>query len=167
MVVEEEGERIEVDLGSDSFLTQSATNLPSTLLAWHYRSRYESLISFSNAAFYSGSLFTIPDRQRVIETQAELCVTDSDQAARTSTRCSRAASVFISWRTAFTRIGEITTKQPTSRSFVRGLLERQTGLSIGVVAFSEAQQSEIEDALSQLAEEDSDVRGAARGRVCA
>ena len=56
VIVEEEGERIEVDLDSDSFLTQSAQNLPSTLLAWHYRSRYESLISFSNAAFYSGNL---------------------------------------------------------------------------------------------------------------
>ena len=55
---------IEFDLGSESFLRQSATNLPSTLLAWHYRSRFESLISFSNAAFYSGNLFTIPDRQR-------------------------------------------------------------------------------------------------------
>ena len=58
--MEEEGERFEIDLDSDSFLTQSAKNLPSTLLAWHYRSRYESLISFSNAAFYSGNLYTIP-----------------------------------------------------------------------------------------------------------
>ena len=49
ITIEEEGERIEVDMDSDSFLTQSALNLPSTLLAWHYRSRYESLISFSNA----------------------------------------------------------------------------------------------------------------------
>ena len=37
---------------------------------------------------------------------------------------------------------------------IRRLLERQTGLSIGVMAFSEAQQSEIEEALNQLAEED-------------
>ena len=63
LVVEEEGERIEVDLDADSFLTQSAQNLPSTLLAWHYRSRYEALISFSNAAFYGGQLYTIPDRK--------------------------------------------------------------------------------------------------------
>ncbi|UUZ55358.1 hypothetical protein LP419_06335 [Massilia sp. H-1] len=33
----------------------------ATLLAWHYRSRHESLISFSNAAFYDGRLVTIPD----------------------------------------------------------------------------------------------------------
>src|SRR6476646_1985847 len=81
VVVEDEGERIEVDLDSDSFLTQSAQNLPSTLLAWHYRSRYESLISFSNAAFYSGNLFTIPDRQRAIENQSEIRVTSTDQGA--------------------------------------------------------------------------------------
>ena len=63
VAVEEDGERIEVALDADSFLTQSAKNLPSTLLAWHYRSRSESLISFTNAAFYAGNLFTIPDRE--------------------------------------------------------------------------------------------------------
>src|SRR5204862_5444026 len=81
VIVEEEGERIEVDLDSDSFLTQSAQNLPSTLLAWHYRSRYESLISFSNAAFYGGNLFTIPDRQRPLDHQAEIRVLAPDQGA--------------------------------------------------------------------------------------
>src|SRR5678809_46004 len=35
VIVEEEGERFEMDLDSDSFLTQSTKNLPSTLLAWH------------------------------------------------------------------------------------------------------------------------------------
>src|SRR6266436_2286843 len=39
---------------------------------------------------------------------------------------------------------------------VRGQLRTETKLSIGVVAFSEAQQTEIENALSRLAEEDSD-----------
>ena len=81
VVIEEEGERIEMDLDSDSFLTQSAQNLPSTLLAWHYRSRYESLISFSNAAFYGGNLYTIPDRQRAIADRPELIVTENEQGA--------------------------------------------------------------------------------------
>ena len=39
---------------------------------------------------------------------------------------------------------------------VRALLRRETGLSIGVVAFSEAQQSEIEEALEVLSVEDRD-----------
>jgi hypothetical protein len=38
---------------------------------------------------------------------------------------------------------------------VRELLNRSTGLSLGVVAFSEAQQAEIESALTRLANEDS------------
>src|SRR6478736_4295278 len=78
MAAEEEGERIEVSLDADSFLSQSARNLPSTLLAWHYRSRYETLISFSNAAFYSGNLYTIPDRHLPISAQRDLIVPASE-----------------------------------------------------------------------------------------
>ena len=39
---------------------------------------------------------------------------------------------------------------------VRELLRRETGLSLGIVAFSEAQQGEIESALERLAGEDPD-----------
>lgn len=155
VAIEEEGERFEVDLDSDSFLTQSATNLPSTLLAWHYRSRYESLISFSNAAFYSGNLFTIPDRQRALADRLELRVTSTEQAA---TNVEHLLARSISFH--FMEHGVYGDRRnPTEAGYiaqlVRGLLQRQTGLSIGIVAFSEAQQSEIEDALSRLAEEDS------------
>ena len=151
----EEGERIEVDLGSDSFLTQSATNLPKTMLAWHYRSRYESLISFSNAAFYSGNLFTIPDRQRFTKNQAELRVSDNAQAgANVEAVLARSISFH------FMENGLYENRRNQNEAayialLVRGLLERQTGLSIGVVAFSEAQQTEIEEALRQLADDDS------------
>jgi AAA domain/REase_MTES_1575/Protein of unknown function (DUF4011) len=152
----EEGERIEVDLGSDSFLNQSAANLPKTLLAWHYRSRYEALISFSNAAFYGGNLFTIPDRQRFTKTQAELRVSDNGQAsANVLALLARSISFH------FMENGVYDNRRNQNEAayialLVRGLLERQTGFSIGVVAFSEAQQTEIEDALRQLAEDDSD-----------
>jgi predicted DNA-binding WGR domain protein len=155
VIVEEEGERFNVDLSSDSFLTQCAMSLPSTLLAWHYRSRYESLISFSNAAFYGGGLFTIPDRQRFTTAQPELRVTASDQAgANLDALLSRSISFH------FIENGVYAERRNRDEAvyiagLVRGLLERETGLSIGVVAFSEAQQSEIEDALEQLAEEDS------------
>jgi predicted DNA-binding WGR domain protein len=155
VIVEEEGERIKVDLSSDSFLNQCAINLPSSLLAWHYRSRYESLISFSNAAYYRGSLFTIPDRQRFETAQAELRVTQTEQAAA---NVDAILSRSISFH--FMESGVYSDRRNHDEAvyiarLVRGLLERETGLSIGVVAFSEAQQSEIEDALEQLAEEDS------------
>lgn len=37
-----------------------ASNLPSRQLSWHYRSRHESLIAFSNAKYYRGELVTFP-----------------------------------------------------------------------------------------------------------
>ncbi len=37
-----------------------ALNLPQTHLLWHYRSRHESLIAFSNARFYENKLYTFP-----------------------------------------------------------------------------------------------------------
>jgi superfamily I DNA and/or RNA helicase/predicted DNA-binding WGR domain protein len=155
VVVEEEGESFEVDLDSDSFLTQSAQNLPSTLLAWHYRSRYESLISFSNAAFYSGNLFTIPDRQRAIEQQAEIRVTAPDQgAANAEALLARS----ISFHFLENGVYEDRTN-PNEAAYIaqliRALLHREVKLSMGIVAFSEAQQTELENALGRLADEDS------------
>ncbi|HEY1788749.1 MAG TPA: WGR domain-containing protein, partial [Verrucomicrobiae bacterium] len=159
IVVEEHGERIEVDLDSDSFLTQSAQNLPSTMLAWHYRSRYESLISFSNAAFYSGNLFTIPDRQRAMDNQAEIQVTAAEQgAANVDALLARSISFHFMEHGLY----EDRTN-PAEAAYiaqlVRGLLKRQDHLTMGIVAFSEAQQAEIESALNLLAGEDSDFAG--------
>ena len=37
-----------------------ALNIPSTHLKWHYRSRHESLIEFSNKRFYDNKLLTFP-----------------------------------------------------------------------------------------------------------
>jgi len=37
-----------------------ASNIPSRRLEWHYRSRSESLIAFSNAHYYGGRLVTFP-----------------------------------------------------------------------------------------------------------
>jgi hypothetical protein len=59
---EADDQRLGVVLDADSFLSVSSVRLPSTMLTWHYRSRYEALIQFSNAAFYEGRLATIPDR---------------------------------------------------------------------------------------------------------
>ena len=65
LIEDDEGQMVEYDLGSDSFLTHAARNLPMTMLGWHYRSRSESLISFSDAAFYQGRLLSVPEIARV------------------------------------------------------------------------------------------------------
>jgi predicted DNA-binding WGR domain protein len=154
LVADSGGERIEVDLEADSFLSQSTRNLPSTLLAWHYRSRSESLISFSNAAFYAGNLYTIPDRQIAPPELTPISISAADQAA-TTTEALLARSISFH----FLEKGVYEQRRnPAEAAYiaqlVRELLGRETKLSIGIVAFSEAQQSEIERALDELAEDD-------------
>jgi predicted DNA-binding WGR domain protein len=156
VTVEEEGETIEVDLDSDSFLTQAAQNLPSTLLAWHYRSRYESLISFSNAAFYSGNLFTIPDRQLPTDNSREIRVAAPDEgAANVEALLTRSISFHFLENGVYEQRRNAAEAEYIAR-LVRALLLRETELSIGIVAFSEAQQTEIEEALSRLGDDDTD-----------
>ncbi|MES2103725.1 MAG: DUF3320 domain-containing protein [Pseudomonadota bacterium] len=52
-------EDVETDL--ESILDECmGANLPTMNLAWHYRSRHESLIAFSNHRYYGGGLVTFP-----------------------------------------------------------------------------------------------------------
>lgn len=45
----------------DSILDECAVcGIPKTMLRWHYRSRHESLIAFSNRSFYRNRLLTFP-----------------------------------------------------------------------------------------------------------
>jgi predicted DNA-binding WGR domain protein len=158
IMVEEEGERIAINLDSDSLLNQAARNLPATLLAWHYRSRHESLISFSNAAFYDGRLVTIPD-QALHGTVAETPSLRSDMIDAGIA----GADALMARPISFHRIGDGVYIErcnvPEARTIarmVREMLRRETGLSLGIVAFSEAQQNTIESELEALAAEDSD-----------
>ena len=55
---QEEGEEDVVDF--ESILDLCATTFPQLSLKWHYRSRFEQLISFSNKYFYNNDLITFP-----------------------------------------------------------------------------------------------------------
>ncbi len=48
---------------SPSILDLAIQSYPSVLLEWHYRSRSEALIAFSNRAFYGGRLIAAPNPQ--------------------------------------------------------------------------------------------------------
>ena len=158
IVVEEDGERIAVHLDSDSLLSQAARNLPATLLAWHYRSRHEALISFSNAAFYEGRLVTIPDQ--AIEQAGEAPAPLRSDAIEAG---ALAADAVLARPVSYHRIADGVYADrrnlPEARyiaQLVRELLMRQTPHSVGIVAFSEAQQGAIEAALEALAADDPD-----------
>ena len=62
---DEEGVTQTYDLTSESLLNHASRHLPSTMLGWHYRSRNELLIAFSNAAFYGRRLLTVPEEELV------------------------------------------------------------------------------------------------------
>ncbi|MGI9518305.1 MAG: AAA domain-containing protein, partial [Pirellulaceae bacterium] len=151
---EHQGEMVTYDLESNSLLNHAARNLPSTMLGWHYRSRDEALISFSNWAFYSGRLLTIPEEKLLSDQLPPLQAEDADAAAR------NVQSMFqrpISFH--FMQNGLYLRRRNTPESdyiahLIRELLKEGSGRTIGVIAFSEAQQSEIEDAISRLARQD-------------
>ena len=60
-VAVDEDEENEAVLEEESLLDVARFKFPEVMLSYHYRSRYEELIAFSNAAFYGGKLNVSPD----------------------------------------------------------------------------------------------------------
>ncbi len=149
-----EGETVQYDLESNSLLNHAARNLESTMLGWHYRSRDEALISFSNWAFYEGRLLTIPE-ESIVTTDKPALVADSSESAVEN------ASTMFERPISFHRMQHGVYHKRRNRSeadyianLIREILLLQDGRTIGVIAFSEAQQAEIESAISRLAKDD-------------
>ncbi|HRE45283.1 MAG TPA: AAA domain-containing protein, partial [Terricaulis sp.] len=153
---DEDGDPVAILLDADSLLNQAARTLPATMLAWHYRSRSEALINFSNAAFYDGRLVTVPDRAlpQKAEAPAGLRSNDGDAPkAAVDHLLARAISFHAVSDGVYESRANAAEAKLIAR-MVREIFQRGTRLSIGIVAFSEAQQTEIERALDALAEED-------------
>ncbi|MDA1163592.1 MAG: AAA domain-containing protein [Planctomycetota bacterium] len=156
LTFEEGGEVVEYDLNSDSFLNHAAKNLSSRMLGWHYRSRSESLISFSNWAFYEGRLLTVPDESRVVAKRDELIATVAEAGVPAAAELLNRPVSFH-----FVEHGVYQKRRNTAEAeyiaqIVRALLNDERRMTIGIVAFSEAQQDEIDQALTSLAQDDSD-----------
>lgn len=144
---------VHYDLDADSFLSHSARRLPSTMLGWHYRSRHEALIRFSNQAFYAGRLLTVPDRLRSEEREpitVENIAAGDTAGARV---IDRPLSYHRLTSSPYSNRGNLGEAQYIAR-MVRNLLREGGGLTIGIVAFSEAQQTVIEGALNKLGRTD-------------
>ncbi|WP_245910883.1 AAA domain-containing protein [Nonlabens arenilitoris] len=155
---EEDEEEIEektgIMLDADSLLNQGARKLSSVMLGWHYRSRRESLISFSNAAFYKRNLLTIPD-SRIPNAGIEPLepIITPDQEINAQDVLKRSISFHYMENAVYHK--RVNKDEATYISnMVRTFLMEDVKKSIGIVAFSMAQQSEIEEALDKLAQED-------------
>lgn len=154
LLVGEGGQVFEYDLSANSFLSHAAKNLASRMLGWHYRSRSESLIAFSNWTFYEGRLLTVPDARLAGAGRGELRVEDPAEGdANVSRLLDRPLGFHLLERGVYE--GRRNHAEAVYIAhLVRGLLAQPERRSIGVIAFSEAQQGEIEGALSALAAAD-------------
>ncbi|TCD11118.1 WGR domain-containing protein [Pedobacter frigidisoli] len=149
---DEDSELLSTD--ADSLLVQGSRKLDSTMLSWHYRSHYETLISYSNHAFYEAGLLTIPDKTVHHQEKAVLEVTQAEDASK------YADALFdrsISFHFHPNSVYEKRNNQDEANyiaNLVRELLKRGVEESIGIVAFSQEQQHTIENALTSLAATD-------------
>jgi len=105
-----------------------AARLPTRRLNWHYRSRHESLIAFSNRQYYDNRLLIFPAAQR--------------------------SGLGVSWRyvggsydKGGSRTNRLEADAIVTEIVARLLDESRNGDSVGVVTFNQAQQALIEDLL--------------------
>lgn len=108
-----------------------ALSIPSKYLLWHYRSKHESLIAFSNSEFYDNKLMTFPAPDN-IESKVKM-VAIKGHYDKGKTRQNRAEAQAV--------VDEIARRLRDEELRKR---------SIGVVTFSIVQQALVEDLLSEL-----------------
>lgn len=119
-----------------------ALSIPSKYLLWHYRSRHESLIAFSNAEYYNNALYTFPSPDNLAS--KVMLVHTPGCYDKGKTRTNRAEAEAI--------VSEIERRLSDPE-----LRQR----SIGVVTFSAVQQTLVEDLLGELFARNPDLEQAA------
>ena len=131
----EPGEEEDEDLGdAESFLDDClGLHMPETYLEWHYRSRHESLIAFSNMMFYDNKMLTFPS--------------PNDQEARVSLH-------FVNGMYERGRRVNTAEASAITEEIRRRVMNGEQ--SIGVIAFSTTQQDCIEDMVDDLCNSDHD-----------
>ncbi len=131
-----EADDSEIESDQESILEEClGARLPQRRLTWHYRSRNESLIAFSNHRYYDGDLITFP-------------------APVTQDRAVSLRQVAGAWSR-----GKARTNQAEARAIVDEVLARLSDpafvdeagrpLSIAVITFNAEQQTLIEDLLDR------------------
>ncbi len=119
-----------------------ASGLRTLPLDWHYRSRHESLIAFSNLRYYGGRLVTFPSPDLERDGVSWRYVEDAVyEKGSTRTNPVEAAAI----------VAEIVERLKD---------ERRAGESLGVVTFNQAQQTLIEDLLEVERRRDSSLDAA-------
>ena len=121
----------------ESILDEAAAVLPERGLRWHYRSRHEHLIAFSNIKIYNGSLITFPSS---IEAAPDFGVEYIYVADGIYDRGGKRNNPIEADKVA---------------NIVFEHIRKHPDRSLGVVTFSEAQQSAVDAAIRQKRIQDS------------
>ncbi|MBW1737466.1 MAG: DUF3320 domain-containing protein [Deltaproteobacteria bacterium] len=111
-----------------------AARLPTMRLKWHYRSRHESLIAFSNRNYYENKLFTFPSPHQQGGVELVYIEKGIYDKGRSRTNLSEAQAIVE------TVVDHFSDPERRDRS-------------LGVVTFSIAQQTLIEDLLDDACRE--------------
>lgn len=138
-VSEEEAEIDDLDSILDDC---NSLGIPSLQLNWHYRSKHESLIAFSNNEYYDGELITFPSvDDQTTKVKYRYVEGVYDKGGRRSNR-----------KEAETIVDEIVKRLSSPE---------HAYYSIGVIAFSQVQQNLIEDLLTERLDKNKKLREAA------
>ncbi len=119
-----------------------AISMPSQYLLWHYRSKHESLIAFSNANYYENKLLTFPSPDDINSKVKLVPVAGVYDRANTRQNKKEAEAIVMELM--------IRLKDPKMKD-----------RSYGIVTFSSVQQTLIEDMLDRLFSERPDLEKAA------
>ena len=137
-------DEVEID-DMESILDDCITlSMPGHYLSWHYRSKHESLIAFSNLQYYEGKLHTFPsvdDRTRKVTL---VQVEGTYDKGRTRSNAAEARAI----------VDEVLRRLQDPELSKR---------SIGIVSFSKVQQNLIEDILIEELAKHSDLEQKAYG----
>lgn len=112
----------------ESILDEAGACLPSCTLLWHYRSKDESLIAFSNKEIYNNRLITFPN-----------CAKSRDKGLE---------YVYVPGGCYQDRSNVMEANRCVS--LIREHIKEHPERSLGVIAFSEKQQAVIENAVSDF-----------------
>lgn len=115
-----------------------ALNMPQSHLLWHYRSRHESLIAFSNSRFYENKLLTFPS---VNDRESKVHLVHVD-------------GVFDRGKTRTNKGEAQAVVQEIQRRYKDPELSKQ---SIGIVTFNISQQHLIDDLLTEAYTRDGEL----------
>jgi superfamily I DNA and/or RNA helicase/very-short-patch-repair endonuclease len=123
---DDEEETVEL---SSSILDLAAQIYPSEILEWHYRSRSEALIAYSNRAFYGGRLIAVPNPNYITEGDV--------------------IKFHIVNNAYFTQNDGNSTEAEAIVDRLSQLLKNEPNRSFGIIALGQTQMLAIEDAIER------------------